>query len=151
MANKNQEIIDALKSSYWKELETVMNYIANSVHLDGVSAQEIKESLEKEVTDEIGHAQRLAARIKELGGDIDGSEHFKPEQKSLQPPQDTTNVKAVVEGVVEAEKDAVNGYQHIIKLTDGVDFVTQDLAVELMSDEEKHLNLFEGFLKGINR
>jgi len=143
------EIIESLKKSYWKEIETVMNYIANSVNLEGVMAAEIKESLEQEVTDEIGHAQQLAARIKELGGYVDCSQSFKAAQGSLQTPKDTTDVKSVVQGVIDAETDAINQYKNIIDLTDGQDHVTQDLAVSLMADEEKHLSLFKGFMKGM--
>ncbi len=148
MASK-EEIIQALKASYWKEIETVMNYIANSVNLEGVMAAEIKESLEKEVTDEISHAQQVAARIKELGGYVDCSKDFKAEQDSLQTPKDTTDAKAVVEGVIEAENDAIKNYKKVVNMTDGEDFVTQDLAVSLMADEEKHLSEFQGYLKGM--
>ena len=42
------------------EIETVMSYIANSVNPDGVRAQEIKESLAQDITEELGHAQQFA-------------------------------------------------------------------------------------------
>src|SRR5688500_1746096 len=92
---KRKEIIDLLTRAYWMELETVQNYIANSVNLDGVRAEEIKKSLSADITDEVGHAQQFAARIKELYGVVPGSFAFKPEQKLLQPPADTTDVVAV--------------------------------------------------------
>ena len=75
MAGKKQ-IIENLTASYWMEIETVMNYISNSVNLDGVRAEEIKKSLAVDVTEEITHAQRLAKRIKELGGTVPGSLKF---------------------------------------------------------------------------
>jgi bacterioferritin len=40
MADK-KEIVENLTKSYWLEVETVMNYISNSVNLDGVRAEEI--------------------------------------------------------------------------------------------------------------
>ena len=39
---KREQIIQMLTRAYWMEIETVMNYIANSVNLDGVRAEEIK-------------------------------------------------------------------------------------------------------------
>jgi len=69
MAEK-QEIVNELTKAYWSELETIMNYIANSVNLDGVRAEEIKKSLTAEVADELLHAQTLAKRIKELHGKV---------------------------------------------------------------------------------
>ena len=40
-----EQIVDELKVAYWMELETVTNYIANSINLDGVRAEEIKKAL----------------------------------------------------------------------------------------------------------
>jgi bacterioferritin len=128
-----------------------MNYLAHSANLDGIKAEEIREILSEEVNDEISHAEQLANRIKELGGTVDGSKKFKPEQESGQPPADTTDIATVVKGVVEAEKDAIQQYQKIIQMTDGVDHVTQDLCVELQTDEEKHLRIFKGFKKELDK
>lgn len=145
MANK--DIIAALTDAYWKELETVQNYIANSVNLDGVRAEEIKKSLAADVMEELGHAQQLARRIKVLGGKVPGSAGFKATQKSLQPPKDSTDVIAVIKGVIAAEEDAIQGYNRLVKLCDGKDYVTQDLCITLLADEEEHRQQFKGFLR----
>lgn len=142
-----EEIVKELKKSYWMEIETVMNYIANSVNLDGVRAEEIKKSLAADITEEITHAQTLARRIKELDGLVEGSSLFKAEQVFLQPKEDTTDVVSVIEGVIEAEKGAIAQYNKIIKMCDGVDYVTQDLVIGLLGQEESHMIEFRGFLK----
>lgn len=142
-----EKIIELLIKAYWKELETVQNYLANSVNLDGVRAEEIKKALSADITEELTHAQTLAKRIKELGGFVPGSLEFKAEQKSLQPPKNTTDVVTVIKGVIEAEEDAIKTYNEIIKLCEGNDYVTQDLAITLLTDEEAHRALFQGFLK----
>ena len=49
MAISQKEIVDLLLQSYSMELETVMNYLANSTNLDGVRAEEIKKSLSADV------------------------------------------------------------------------------------------------------
>ena len=144
---KRKEIIRALEDTYWKELETIQNYIANSVNLDGVRAEEIKAALAADVAAELGHAQQLARRIKVLGGRVPGSYAFEPRQKELQPPRDTTDVVAVIRGVIAAEEDAIAGYNKLIKLCDGEDYVTQDLAITLLADEEGHREQFNSFLK----
>ncbi len=144
---KNKDIIRALEDAYWKELETVQNYIANSINLDGVRAEEIKTALAADVAAELGHAQQLARRIKVLGGRVPGSKEFKARQKGLQPPSDSTDVVAVIRGVIEAEEDAIAGYNKLIKLCDEVDYVTQDLAITLLADEEGHREQFHSFLK----
>ena len=142
-----KEIVKNLIKSYLAEIETVMNYLANSVNLDGVRAEEIKKSLAVDIQEELGHAQALAKRIKELGGTIPGSMEFKAEQNNLQALKDTTDVVSVIEGVIEAEDGAILLYNKIIKMCDGVDYVTQDLCIRLLGMEESHRIEFVGFLK----
>ena len=145
--DKREEIVDLLKKAYWMELETVMSYIANSVNPDGVRAQEIKEALEEDITEELGHAQQYAARIKELYGVVPGSEDFSAEQSYLQPPEHQTDVVHIVRGVIEAETGAIEHYTRIIEVTDGVDPVTQDMVIAILADEQGHRRLFEGFMR----
>lgn len=148
---KRTQIVDMLTQAYWMEIETTMSYIANSTNLDGVRAEEIKESLGKDINAEIGHAQLFAKRIKELYGSVPGSFKFKASQSSLQPPSDTTDVVSVIKGVIEAEQGAIDHYTKIIELCEGVDYVTQDMMVDILKDEEGHLRQFESFLKEYER
>ena len=144
---KREEIIELLTKAYWMELETVMSYIANSVNPDGLRAQEIVESLQKDIQEELGHAQQFAARIKELYGVVPGSLDFAAEQSYLQPPDHQTDIVHVIKGVIEAETGAIEHYNRIIEVTDGVDYVTQDMVIAILRDEEGHRRLFEGFLR----
>jgi bacterioferritin len=146
-----QQIIDLLTEAYWMEIETVMNYIAASTNLDGVRAEEIKKSLAADVTAELGHAQQFARRIKTLSGVTPGSFAFKAAQTSLQPPAETTDVVSVIKGVIDAEQSAIGHYNKVIKACDGVDYVTQDMVITILSDEQEHLREFEGFLKEYER
>src|SRR5207247_1159194 len=106
----NHDIINELRKSYAMELETVMNYLANSINLDGVRAEEIKKALAADVAEELLHARQLGERIKQLGGQVAGSLDLKLEQKALQPPSDSTDVIAIIEGVLEAEDAAITEY-----------------------------------------
>ena len=130
---QREQIIDLLKKAYWMEIETVMSYIANSINPDGVRAQEIVESLQEDIQEELGHAQQFAQRIKELYGVVPGSLEFASEQTYLQPPEHQTDIVHVIKGVIEA--------------TDGCDWVTQDMVIDILHDEQGHLRLFEGFLR----
>src|SRR3954447_17584117 len=86
-ASERDELIALLKRAYWMEIETVMNYVTNSVNPDGVRAQEIIESLQQDIQEELGHAQEFANRIKELYGVVPGSLEFTAQQSYLQPPE----------------------------------------------------------------
>lgn len=144
---QNTKIVDELHKAYWAEIETVMNYLAHATNLDGVTAEEIKDKLNSEINDELGHAKKIASRIKELNGLVRGSDTFESNQKTLQAKDDTTDIKYVIDGVIDAESDAINTYKKIISLSEGKDYVTQDLATQILADEETHKTVFEGFKK----
>ena len=149
--DKRDKIVRELKRAYGMELETVQNYLANSVDLDGVRAEEIKKALGADITEEIGHAQMLAKRIKVLGGRVPGSLDLERDQKFLQPPKDSTDLIFVIRGVIKAEDGAIAQYEKIIDLCDKVDPVTQDLAVTILGDEQEHRRAFVGYLTEFER
>jgi bacterioferritin len=146
-AEKREEIIELLAKAYWMEMETVMSYVANSVNPDGVRAQEIREALADDIQEELSHAQQFASRIKELYGVVPGSLEFSAEQSFLQPPDEQTDVVHVIKGVIEAETGAIEHYNRIIEAADGVDWVTQDMVIGILHEEERHRRLFEGYLR----
>ena len=146
-ADEREQLIQLLATAYWMELETVMSYLANSINPDGVRAQEIKESLDQDIGEELGHAKKFAERIKELYGVVPGSEEFAPEQSYLQPPTHQTDIVHVIRGVIEAETGAIAHYTRIVEETDGVDPVTNDMVIDILRDEQGHRRLFEGFLR----
>lgn len=139
--------MEALKTAYAMELETVQNYIAASVNLDGVRSDVVKKALAADIAEELSHAQTLANRIKTIGGQVPGSLALERKQKSLQPLEDSTDIVGVIKGVIDAEEAAIAQYNAIIKICDGVDYVTQDMAIGLLSGEEDHRREFIGFLK----
>lgn len=145
--SERESIVEMLKKAYWMEIETVMSYISNSVNPDGVRAQEIIESLNADIQEELGHAQQFAARIKELYGVVPGSLEFTAEQSYLQPPEHQTDVVHVIKGVIEAETGAIEHYNALIEATEGVDPVTNDMVIAILRDEEGHRRLFEGYLR----
>src|SRR3954447_1972903 len=102
MAQEREQLIGLLTQAYWMEIETVMSYLANSINPDGVRAQEIKESLEEDIKEELGHARQFGERIKELYGVIPGSLEFSAEQSYLQPPDQQTDIVHVIKGVIQA-------------------------------------------------
>lgn len=142
-----EHILELLKKAYWMEIETVMSYIANSINPDGVRAQEIIESLQTDIQEELGHAMQFANRIKELYGVVPGSEDFTAEQSYLQPPAEQTDIVHVIKGVIEAETGAIEHYNRVIEETEGVDPVTNDMVIAILRDEEGHRRLFEGYLR----
>lgn len=148
----DDEVIRLLRKAYVDELETVMNYMTNSIVLDGVRAEEIKESLQADIQEELNHAQLVGDRLKQLDARPPGSGEFEMRQESLQPPEDSTDVMTVIDGVLDAEEDAIATYRSLIRATrEADDPVTEDLAIALLGDEESHRTEFRGFRKEYQR
>jgi len=144
----SEEVTRLLRTAYGDELETVMNYLTNSIVLDGVRAEEIKESLNADIDEELQHARLLGQRLKQLDERPPASADFVARQETLQPPEDSTEVLSVIDGVLEAEKDAIETYRALISAAeDADDPVTEDLAVTILADEEAHRTEFRGFRK----
>ncbi|MEF8819289.1 MAG: ferritin-like domain-containing protein [Haloferacaceae archaeon] len=144
----SDRVVELLRKAYSDEIETVMNYQTNAIVLDGVRAEEIKESLQTDIQEELGHAEMLGQRLKQLDARPPGSAEFVARQDSLQPPEDSTDVLSVIDGVLEAEEDAVATYRELIEAAEAAsDPVTEDLAVTVLSDEEAHRTEFRGFRK----
>lgn len=144
---KREEIVELLTRAYWMEIETVMNYLSLSEHLDGIRAEKVAQALGEDVTEELGHAKQFAARIKDLYGTPPGSMDFSADQSYLQPPDDAADVTTVIKGVIEAEAGAIEHYTRIIEVTDGVDWATQDMVIAILQDEENHMRTFERYLR----
>jgi bacterioferritin len=144
----SDHVIELLRTAYSDEIETVMNYQTNAIVLDGVRAEEIKESLEQDIQEELSHAQRLGQRLKQLDARPPGSAEFVARQDSLQPPEDSTDVLSVIRGVLDAEEAAIETYRELVEAAEAAnDPVTEDLAVTILADEEAHRTEFRGFEK----
>jgi len=96
--------------------------------------------------EELGHARKIGNGIKVLEGRVPGSLDLDRGQRYLQPPKDSTDVLAVIRGVIRAEDEAVDQYKKIIKMCDPIDLVTQDLILEITAQEQAHRRQFIRFL-----
>ncbi|NHX37558.1 MULTISPECIES: ferritin-like domain-containing protein [Halolamina] len=144
----SDRVIDLLQKAYGDEIETVMNYQTNAIVLDGVRAEEIKQSLQQDIQEELTHSQQLGNRLKQLDARPPSSADFTARQDSLRPPENSTDVLSVIRGVLDAEEGAIDTYRSLIDAAeDADDPVTEDLAVTILADEEAHRTEFRGFEK----
>jgi bacterioferritin len=135
--DKARDVVSGLKKSYAMELESVQNYLANSIHLEGPAADKVKKVLENAASNELQHARRLAMRIKILGDRVPGSLELPRDQNYLQPPIDNRDSVTIIRGALTATDAAIAHYQVMIQITEDVDFVTQDLLIELLAEEQE--------------
>jgi bacterioferritin len=141
-----REIVARLKKSYAMALESVENYLANSIHLEGAPAEPLKDALENALNSELKHARRLAKRIKILDGSVPGSLALPRDQNYLQPPADSHDPLTVIYGALKAIDSAIASYKAAIQITENLDYVTQDLLIELLAEEQHQRGRFNQLL-----
>ena len=144
--DKTKEIIAALKRAYAGEFETLQNYVAHGVHLQGTVPEVIGTSLEASISQKLKNVRRLARRINVLGGRVPGSLELPRAQDYFQPGAEKADAPAVIQGVLRASAAAIARYETIIALTEGNDYLTQDLVIDLLSHERDLHQLFTGLL-----
>jgi bacterioferritin len=97
--------------------------------------------------EEAAHADRIAERIVQLGGEPD----FAPAtllERSHADYDDSRDLKAMVRANLVAERVAVETYRQMIQLIGDKDPTTRRLLEEVLHDEEEHADEMADLLEG---
>jgi ferritin-like protein len=143
------QLIELLVKNAAAELTTYYYYTILRVNLIGLEGEGIKEIAETARIEDRNHFEALVPRIYELGGKLPDSMVDFHNISACPPaslPKDPTNIKAMLQVLVEAERCAVRGYTHICNLTAGKDHRTYDLALAILNEEVEHESWFSEFL-----
>jgi bacterioferritin len=140
-------LVRKLTEAYWAELETAATYLASSTNREGITAGRIARRVCDAITSNLVHAQRLAVRIKQLHGPVPSPDDFSARQLALGPPAEPHDNASVLEGAIEAATAAIARYQGIVAASpEAADWVTRDLAVQLIREKEIHRQWLQGSL-----
>ncbi|MDR7415966.1 MAG: ferritin-like domain-containing protein [Armatimonadota bacterium] len=141
-----EQLVQELKRAYLDELLAFYSYWLTAQVAEGWHGEELVEHFEQEAREELEHAKKLALRIVELGGDP--VVHPKDWEAGANAPWtaprgDWSDADGMVEDQLRAERQAIEVYNRLAKLTFGKDPVTYQLATELLADEVRHEEFLE--------
>jgi bacterioferritin len=145
------EVIKDLNSAYADEWLAHYQYFLYAQVMQGMDAEQLKEKLEIQSTDEMNHAKILLNRILELGGkpttDINSASTcgFSP------PPDDSHNLNLIIELVLKGERCAIEKYNNLAKKYHMKDLVTHEIFEDFLKDEVSDEEDWENFLPSIQR
>ena len=140
-------LVRKLTEAYWAEVESAVTYLASSTNRDGIRARRISEGLREVITSNLDHAHRLALRIRQLHGPAPGPDDFLARQFVLRPPAPPDEHISVLEEVFATETAAIDRYRGIVAVaSEAADWVTQDLARQLIRDKESHRQWLRAYL-----
>jgi bacterioferritin len=139
------DIVSLLNDALATELVCVLRYKRHYFTATGVSSPKIAEEFLVHANEEATHADRIAARIVQIGGSPD----FSPDSllgRSHADYDDSKDLKAMVKANLVAERIAVESYRQMITLIGDHDPTTRRMLEEILADEEEHADELSDWL-----
>src|SRR3954470_5462657 len=137
----NETLIRGLNEDLAAEWGTIMRYTFQSAKAVGLRGAELREILEKEIPDELGHARYLSDVIADMGG-----------EPTTEPRRwdHTSDLKPMVEQDLKMELQDVENYTKHSKLAGELGLTELKVKLEEMAaDESRHARELHRILKGL--
>lgn len=133
-----KEVLSDLLKAYADEWLAHYQYWVAAQWIRGIDADTLRPILLKQSEDELKHAEKLAQRIIQLGGEpvLDFAKLLETSGCGyIAPPKDPTNIKQLVEDVLKSEACAIRFYDEMVRKYRDTDYVTHELFEDLLEDE----------------
>lgn len=131
------DIVRLLNDALATELVCVLRYKRHHFTAHGLAAPKIADEFMVHAQQEAAHADRIAERIVQLGGEPD----FAPDsltQRSHAEYDASTDLVAMIRANLVAERVAVETYRQMIQLIGDKDPTTRRLLETVLEEEEEH-------------
>lgn len=131
------DIVKLLNDALATELVCVLRYKRHYFTAQGLSSGPVAEEFLQHADAEAGHADKIAERIVQLGGEPD----FNPDTLTGRSHADydtSADLKDMVRANLVAERIAVETYRQMIQLIGDKDPTTRRLLEDVLRDEEEH-------------
>ena len=138
-------IIKLLNGALATELVCVLRYKRHHFMASGASSPKIAEEFMVHANEEAGHADRIAERIVQLGGEPD----FSPStllQRSHADYNDSNDLKTMIRANLIAERIAIEAYRQMIALLADKDPTTRRMLEDILAVEEEHADELKDWL-----
>ena len=149
---KVDKLLKLLNAALAEEWLAYYQYWIGARVMEGPMRSEIEPELLVHATEELGHAVMVVDRIIQLGGNpiLDPKDWPKFADCKYEVPSDPY-VEVILEQNLRGERCAIDRYQEIAAFTEGKDYSTYQMAVNIMNDEIEHEEDLESWLKDIAR
>ncbi|MDU9402181.1 ferritin-like domain-containing protein [Pseudomonas sp. zfem004] len=143
-----EKILRLLNESLATELVCVLRYKRHYFMASGIKASVAAAEFLEHATQEAEHADKLAERIEQLGGEPD----FNPDNLSKHSHAQYVEGKNLKEMVLEdlvAERIAIDSYREIIQFIGDSDPTTRRIFEDILAQEEEHADDMSDLLQGL--
>lgn len=139
------DILRLLDASLATELVCVLRYRRHHFTAAGLASPKIADEFLVHANEEAGHADRIARRIVQLGGEPD----FSPDtlsRRSHAGYDESRELKAMIQANLVAERVAIESYSQMITLIGDKDPTTRRLLEDILADEQQHAEELKDWL-----
>ena len=141
-----EAVIKLLNDSLATELVCVLRYKRHHFMASGLASPKIAEEFMVHAMEESAHADRIAKRIVQLGGEPDFSPNTLLE-RSHADYDDSNDLKTMIRVNLIAERVAVETYRQMIALMGDWDSTTRRMLEDILADEEEHADELADWLE----
>ena len=141
-----EAIVKLLNDSLATELVCVLRYKRHHFMATGLSSPAIADEFLVHANEESAHADRIAKRIVQLGGEPD----FSPNTllaRSHADYDESNDLKTMIRVNLIAERIAVETYRQMIELVGEKDPTTRRMLEDILADEEEHADELSDWLE----
>jgi bacterioferritin len=131
------DIVKLLNDSLATELVCILRYKRHHFTAKGLASPAIADEFLVHANEETEHADMLAERIVQLGGEPD----FSPStllQRSHADYDESTDLKSMIRANLVAERVAIEAYSQMVKLIGEKDSTTRRILEHILSQEQEH-------------
>jgi bacterioferritin len=139
------DIVKLLNDALATELVCILRYKRHYFTANGVQSPAIAEEFLVHANEESSHADKIAERIVQLGGEP----NFDPAtliERSHADYDESSELQAMVRANLVAERIAVETYRQMINLIGDKDPTTRRILEEILADEEEHADELKNWL-----
>ena len=139
-------VLKLLNEALATEIVCTLRYKRHYFMADGIHSEPVKAEFLEHAQEEQVHADRIAERIVQLGG----QPNFNPEgltSRSHAEYKEGSNLRDMIVEDLVAERIAIESYSEIVRYLEGKDSTTRKLMEEILAAEEEHAEDLSSLLK----
>ncbi len=136
-AANREKVIGLLNEALATELVCVLRYKRHYFMAKGIHSEPVKAEFLEHANEEMAHADRIAKRITELGGEPDFSPNGLSGRSHAEYVAGNTLNEMIKEDLI-AERIAIESYREMIAYLGDADPTTQRMLKEILAMEEEH-------------
>jgi len=142
-------VITVLNQVVATEMVCYLRYTQNAIVAQGIDREQVARMFTDHAAEELGHFQRVADRVNQLGGspDMDPATLAQRAQTDYATPSDTDLQSMIRENLV-AERIVIGAYAEIIRWLGTADPTSRRLIEDILKEEEDHADELNDLFTG---